>query len=109
MKNIFKLKADAISASAFSIFIYFLFVASDIYTTYLATPDLKYEGNLPIRHFNLDWPQIILKDSITVIFVSVGLMFALHYLDSFYGQENFFSGRRGIYKILKTKKPVNKF
>jgi hypothetical protein len=109
MKTFLKQKADAISASAFSIFIYFLFVASDIYTTYLATPDLKYEGNLLIRHFNLDWPQIILKDSITVILVSVGLVFALNYLDYYYGQENFFSSRRGIYQILKTKKYTGSF
>jgi hypothetical protein len=109
MKNFFNLKADAISASAFSIFIYILFVASDIYTTYLATPDLKYEGNWVIRHFNLGWHQIILKDSITVIIVSIGLVFALHYLDSYYRQKERISGRRLLSKILKTKKYTGSF
>lgn len=109
MKNFFRLKADAISASAFSIIFYFLFVASDIYTTYLATPDLKYEGNWFIRHFKLDWPQIILKDSITVIIVSVGLVFSVHYLNSYYGQEKRISSKKNIYKILKNKKYTGSF
>lgn len=50
------------------IIIYPLFVAMDIYLTYLGTPDLKYESNLIIKAFNLDWFEIIL---LSFLFVTI--------------------------------------
>lgn len=39
--------------------IYLVFVGLDIYTTYIGTPDLKYEKNWIIRLFNLRFREII--------------------------------------------------
>jgi len=104
MKNLSRLKADTWIASAFSIFFYFLFVSTDIYTTYLTTPDLKFEGNWVIRHFNLDWCQIIIKDSLTVLFVSIGFLFALRYIHSYYRMTDNCSRKKIKFEILNSKR-----
>jgi hypothetical protein len=41
--------------------IYFLLIALDLYTTWLASPDLRLEGNIFIRYLSLKWPHIILS------------------------------------------------
>jgi hypothetical protein len=53
-------KAGAFFAPAILVLIYFLFVSSDIFTTYLVTPNLKFESNLIIKMFKLSWVEIII-------------------------------------------------
>jgi hypothetical protein len=103
MNYINQMKAGAKVAPAFSIILYCLFVASDIYTTYLASPDLKYEGNWVIRYFSLSWSQIIIKDSLTVLFFICGLLLSINYILSYYkeniNRENYF-----ILEVFQKKK-----
>jgi hypothetical protein len=40
-------------------FIYLILVAGDVLTTFLASPNLKFENNFIITKFNLSWSQII--------------------------------------------------
>jgi hypothetical protein len=54
------------------IYIYPILVITDIYLTYLGSPDLKSERNIIINTFNMDWLQIILGASI-VVFLTIVL------------------------------------
>lgn len=60
-------KAGVFFAPALIILFYLLFVTLDLVTTYITSPDLKYEGNKIIRYFNLSWKQIIIIVSIVTI------------------------------------------
>jgi|GEM_PF-1379710 len=42
------------------IFLYVMFTGTDLYTTYLATPDLKMEGNPIILYFGWKWQGLLL-------------------------------------------------
>ncbi|MCX6326301.1 MAG: hypothetical protein NT144_06570 [Bacteroidia bacterium] len=87
IKVINYIKAGARVAPAFLIVLYYLFVALDLFTTYLATPDLRYEGNWIVRFFSLNWSQFIVFYSLIALFVSLSLFIALNYLHKYY-QEN---------------------
>lgn len=41
------------------IIIYLILVGLDLLTTYIGTPDFKYEGNLIIRYLDLSWTLLI--------------------------------------------------
>lgn len=84
MKIIRHIKAGVKVTPALSILLYYLFILLDIYTTYLATPDLKYESNWMVRNFNLGWGQILLKDFIIVIFMTLALLLALNYIHKYF-------------------------
>jgi len=102
--NVFNhIKADARIAPVFSIISYYLFVAFDIYTTYLASPDLRYEGNWFIRYFNLSWSQIIIKDSFIVLIISTGLFIALDYIHKYYRENIRYSHSFIVEIFCKTK------
>jgi len=77
MSVIEKIKAGAREAPAFYIIIYWFSRFLDNYTTYLASPDLKYEGDWFIRYFNLGWSEIIIKDLIILVFVTSGVLYAV--------------------------------
>lgn len=53
-------RGDANQASPLKYYVYATLVILDLLTTYIGTPDLKYEGNLIIRYLGLNWVQIIL-------------------------------------------------
>ena len=71
MKLINYLKAGAKTAPAFSIVLYYLFFVLDLYTTYQATPDFRYEGNWFVRILSLNWIEFIIFYSVIVIFVTI--------------------------------------
>lgn len=52
------------------IIIYYLLITADLFTTWLASPDLKYEGNIIIKNLRLKWPQIIIITSIASLLIS---------------------------------------
>ncbi|MBN2769759.1 MAG: hypothetical protein JXR90_03585, partial [Spirochaetes bacterium] len=79
-----KLKAGANTAPAFVILLYFLFVALDLFTTYLASPDLKFEGNILINYFNLNWDQIILLAAFFTILLASLFTLASKYAHKFF-------------------------
>ena len=84
MKIFSHLKAGASVAPALTICLYYLFVTLDLLTTFLASPDLRYEDNWFIKHFNLNWSQIVLISSIIVLCTTLGLIMALYFLNTFY-------------------------
>jgi hypothetical protein len=58
------------------IFLAILVIATRILdgiTTWLVTPDLKYEQNIVIRHFELDWFQVIILGKVVVVTMIVML------------------------------------
>lgn len=108
MKIINHIKAGASVAPAFSIILYYLFVALDIYTTSLASPDLRYEGNLVIRYFNLNWSQIIILGSLIVLFITLGLLIALNFIHKYY-QENIKYNHSFIVEVFHKRKLLISF
>jgi len=58
---------------AYILISYFLLISLDLFSTYLASPDLTYEGNIFIRFFNMGWREILIVfplHAITDIFIS---------------------------------------
>lgn len=53
------------------VLIYNILVALDLYTTWLATPDLKYESNIIIRLFKPGWFWIITLAAFFTLLVSI--------------------------------------
>ena len=87
MKIINHFKAGASAAPAFLIILYYLFVALDLFTTYLVTPDLKLEVNWFVRFFNLNWSHIIIIGSLNALLTSSLFIISLSFINSYY-QEN---------------------
>jgi len=104
MKIINHIKAGARVAPALLIILYYLFIILDIYTTYLATPDLKYESNWMVRCFNLNWSQIIIKDSFIVIFMTLVLLIALNYMHGYFQDSNIKNNKTFIVMVFQNKK-----
>lgn len=79
-----RLRSGVKLASLQLLFFYFLLYTLDILTTFLATPDLKYEGNILIRYFQLNWTQILFGYTIHAIIVIILFSFSLNYIHSYY-------------------------
>jgi hypothetical protein len=78
------IKAGVKETPVFILFFYYLFVTLDVFTTYIASPDLMYESNWVIRFFKLDFTQIIIASSIGVLLITFGLLISLCYFHEFY-------------------------
>jgi hypothetical protein len=72
------LKSGMFIVSKYLVVIYLTLIGTDIYTTYLVSPDLKYETNWVVNYFHLNFTQIIFLSyfyaivGITFLFVSIG-------------------------------------
>lgn len=84
MKIVKQIKAGANLAPAYLVILYFFFFILDIVTTYLATPDLKYEGNWLVRYLSFNWIQFILFYFSMILLVIIALFMALNYVHRFY-------------------------
>lgn len=73
----------------FIIFLYIISVFLDIYTTYLASPLLKYESNYLIVQLNLGWIEIISLSTIGVTTLSTMFIYGRTYIS----QNNSFSSQ----------------
>lgn len=99
-----RVKAGAYYAPALLILFYFLLVSLDLYTTFLASPDLKYEGNIIIKLLNLRWSKIIFFTFIIILLISVGYLYSVYFL-----KINFKKHQKNIKKLsffFKNKKIV---
>jgi len=67
--------AGAKYAPAFLLLSYYILVGLDLLTTYLASPDLKYEGNYFIRKLELGWLEILLLVTSFLIIITLGLAY----------------------------------
>lgn len=108
MKLISNLKAGEKLSPALIIFIYFLFVLLDLFTTYLATPDLKYEGNPIVRYFHLNWIQFISYYLFIAIITSIGFLIGISWINKFYSG-SITCGRSLLYDIMHNKKILFSF
>jgi hypothetical protein len=70
------------------IFIYLFFIATDIITTYLGSPDLKYEFNRIVRYFHLNFTQIIILAAINAAMVLTYLFSGRGYIDYYLNEKN---------------------
>ena len=63
---------------------YIVFVALDLITTYLATPNLQFESNSVIKHFNLGWISIVMLAVVGVSLMCLMLLCARLYFVGFF-------------------------
>ncbi len=96
-----KIKAGVKLAPASLIVLYLLFFILDSVTTYIASPDLKYESNWLVVLLNLDWLGIIIKDTLIFTVVSASLILSLNFLND-YSIRNLFNGYKDL--VLKSFK-----
>lgn len=80
MKCLDNIKVGAKKAPTFTILLYFIFVTLDVGTSFLASPDLKFEANYLIRYFNLNWIQIIIISTLFVFTISSGVIISFNFL-----------------------------
>jgi len=83
MEYINKHKAGGRSTPALIIIVYFLFVGLDIYTTFLASPDLKFEGNWIISYYKLSINQIIIYAALFTFLLSSLFYISLNNIHDF--------------------------
>jgi len=66
-----------------SLILFLIFVCVDIWTTYLASPDLKLEGNLVIQYFNLGWRGLILYNIVIFAIIIILFYFSVQYISNY--------------------------
>lgn len=99
-----KLKADVIKTSAFLIIIYYFFVASDLYTTWIVTPDFRYETNWFIHYFNINWKWLIILVSIATITISCTYLLSILKISSYINSRNYDKNKISLADIIKKNK-----
>lgn len=84
MKYLNYMKAGDSESPAFIIILYYLFFTLDLVTTYLASPDLKYEGNWIFNYVNFNFIQFFIFYLIVVLLVTLGYLIALNYFHNYF-------------------------
>lgn len=103
------IKSGAGIVQPWLIALYFLFYAGDLATTWMASPDLKYEGNIFVRLFHLNWIQILVFFTLHALLVNLFFLAGLNYIHIYYRnntreeKHNFFS------EVLHNKKLLMSF
>jgi hypothetical protein len=99
MKNLIKYFKTGMSLiPVYLIILYLLFIATDIITTYMASPDLKHEFNRVVRYFNLNFTGIIVMCSINAAGVLTYLFTGRGYVEHYLEEKNV-EGRSLSYRI----------
>jgi len=106
MKILSQIKAGALLVSASLILVYLFFVGTDLYTTYLASPDLKYEWNWIVRYFHLSWTEILILVPVNSLLEILILFLGLSYTHSYYQKGRPDSGPGFFRRIFKNKRLV---
>jgi hypothetical protein len=106
MKMIKHITAGARLVPISHILVYLFLVSMDLYTTYLASPDLKYEWNWIVRYFHLGWIQILILVPINSLMEIVLLYLGLSYTHSYYQKNRTVSDSRLLLRIFKNRKLV---
>lgn len=82
-------EAGVFKAPASLIIFYFFFVLLDLYTTWITTPDLKYESNWIINYFKLNWLLIILLALLFALGIGILFVVSSWKLNQILSDENF--------------------
>jgi hypothetical protein len=99
MKNLIKYFKTGMSLiPVWLIILYLMFIATDIITTYMASPDLKYEFNRIVRYFDLNFTGIIIMSSINAAGVIIYLFTGRGYLENYF-EEKYVEGQSLFYRI----------
>jgi hypothetical protein len=86
------------------LFLYWILFLSDLLTTYIATPDLKMEGNIWFRLLGVNWWQLIAIYTASVIIVTVGTIVSLNYLNSLFAGSQSIQGSFVFIDLLRNRK-----
>jgi hypothetical protein len=81
------------------IILYLMFIAADIITTYMASPDLKYEFNRIVRYFNLNFTGIIILAAINAAWIITYLFTGRGYVESYFDARNE-DGKSLLYRLV---------
>lgn len=104
MKNLIKyFKTGMRLIPAWLIIIYLLFIATDIITTYMASPDLKYEFNRVVRYLDLNFTGIIIMCSINAAGVLIYLFTGRGYMEHYLDEKNI-EGQSLYYRIFHNRR-----
>jgi len=106
MKMIKHITAGARLVPISLILVYLFLVSMDLYTTYLASPDLKYEWNWIVRYFNMGWTQILILVPVNSLIEIVLLYLGLSYTHSYYQKNKTVSDSGLLLRIFKNRKLV---
>ena len=88
---------------------YVVLVILDIVTTYIASPDLKYEGNYFVRYFHMGWNQIIFFYSLQTVICIVLFSLSRNYILTYYRINNGGDQRSFLYEAFHKKKLLLSF
>jgi hypothetical protein len=88
---------------AYLIILYLLFIATDILTTYMASPDLKLEFNRVVRYFDLNFTGIIFLAIIIATCIILCLFTGRGYIESYTDGENV-KGKSVFHMIIHNRK-----
>jgi NADH:ubiquinone oxidoreductase subunit 6 (subunit J) len=100
MKNLINYFKTGMSLiPAYLIIFYLLFITTDIITTYMASPDLKYEFNRVVRYFNLNFTGIIILAIINATWIIICLFTGRGYVESYSDEQNE-EGKSLLYKLI---------
>lgn len=103
------MKAGMKIATWYLIGLYFLSIAADMVTTYIASPDLKYEGNIYVRYFGWGWQEIIIFGSLHALLVSSLFLVSLNFIHTYYRENNLKTTQGFISEIIHRKKLLLSF
>jgi hypothetical protein len=104
MKNLIKyFKSGYRLVPWYLIVFYPLLIGSDIFTTYLASPDLKLEANLIIMYFHLNYTHMIILSYTYACFGIISLFISRGYIDHFL-REHQQNSSSVIYQVFHNKK-----
>lgn len=98
------LKAGVRIATWYVIDFYFLSIAADMVTTYIASPDLKYEGNIFVRYLGWGWQEIIIFGSLHALLVSSLFLVSLNFIHNYYMKNNLKTAQGFLSEIIHKKK-----
>lgn len=96
-----KIKNGAGLAHRGIIFTFLIFVLLDLLTTWISTPDLKYEGNRIVKLFNLSWKGMIILAFLNSTFFVTAKLLALNYLYHDSGTNHYGSIRELLFRSFR--------
>lgn len=86
MKYLRLLKVGDKESPAFLIILYYLLFTLDLITTYLASPDLRYEGNWIFNYIKFSFLQFSIFYFALILLVTLGYLIALNYLHTYFNE-----------------------
>ena len=100
------LKSGLKIATPYLPILYFFFFLLDLITTYFTSPDLKYEGNIFVWYFHINWIQILIFSTLYSILVNIFFLLSLYNIHSYFKLQD---GKSFLYDLIHKKKLMLSF